>query len=256
MYEKHVWSSGNMRQRHAELNKSLTTANKLVNPLFPRVKKDEERETETTETEESKESDASAPSSSKRKPFLAGELREKARSFLKKALTKRGYDESLLDNPSFCEEFTKALIRDGDIVSERTRRIWIERAIPEEPPAFVRPGKLKIGDRVQVLNWVPMGVHGTTVDLFPKGAVTKVYTVKCLVTKDPVEFSFMPPEDCDFIEEERVLGLELDGRGPYSVKSGASAPFPYVTKDNTVIIRFPPYAEPGGQTSHVSPMLM
>jgi hypothetical protein len=241
-----------------ELNKSLTMSKKFQKPLFPLVKKEEDEKSSTSETtEESEESDSSALSSEdvSSSSFSSDECQGKAREFMKRALVKYGYPEELLENEGFCAAFAKALVKNGEIVTQRTGRAWIERAIPEEAPAFVRPGKLKIGDKVQVLNWVPLGVHGTTVDLFPHGGVSKIYTVKCLVTKDPIGIGCMPTRDADFMEEERVIGLELDGRGPYTKKSQEGSPYPYVTKDSTVIVRFPPYAEPSGETSHFNPTI-
>lgn len=273
--EENSWSSGNSREHSGILHKSLTAANRLMNPLFPKVvRKDEEdyetepgrqpqeegdiEEEHSDSEEESSESDSSTSSSSepRRRTFSAKELKEKARSFVRKALRKRGYSESLLDNDRVYSALVKALVEDGEIVSEKTGRIWMERAIPEEAPAFVRPGKLKVGDRVQVLNWVPLGVHGAVVDLFPKGKVSKIYEVKCLVSKDPMPMGKMVRKDTPFEEQRRVLGMEIDGKGPFSTKEKEDTPFPYVTKDSSVIVRFPPMAEPSGETSHTSPSVM
>lgn len=260
MFEKSVWSSGNSRERTGELHKSLTAANRLMKPMFPKIRKDEEQETGVIEEDESDESETSTSSSSsepRRKTFTLDEVRGRARSFMEKALKKRGYPTSLLDNEDFYSNFVRSLVEDGEVVSERTGRAWIERAVPEEAPAFVRPGKLKIGDRIQVLNWVPLGVHGTTVDLFPKGRVSKIYEVKCLVSKDPMTPGCMFRKGSPFEEQQRVLGLELDGKGPYSVKGESEeTAFPYITKDSTVIVRFPPMSLPTGESEHVSPAVM
>jgi len=223
------------------------------------IQKDEEAETGIIEEEESEESDSSTSSSSepRKRSFSVGELKEKARSFAKKALRKRGYGEDLLENESFYSELVRDLVEDGEIVSQKTGRVWVERSIPEEPPAFVRPGKLKVGDRVHVLNWVPLGVHGTTIDLYPKGTVSKIYEVKCLVSKEPRPLGRMVRKDTPFEEQTRILGLEIDGHGPYSEKGeDEDGAFPYITKDSSVIVRFPPMAEPSGETSHVSPSVM
>lgn len=260
MHESNVWSSGNSQERSETLHKSLTAANRLMEPMFPKVvQKDEEEETGIIEDEESEESESSTSSSSepRRRTFTVGEMKEKARSFARKALMKRGYGEDLLENGDLYSALVKALVDDGEIVSQKTGCAWIERAVPEEAPAFVRPGKLKVGDRVQVLNWVPLGVHGTTIDLYPRGTVSKIYEVKCLVSKDPVPPGRMIRKGTPFEEQVRVLGVELDGKGPYSVKGEADeAAFPYITKDSTVIVRFPPMAEPSGETSHISPSVM
>lgn len=258
--KENAWASGNSREHSASIHKSLTASNRLMHPLFPKVlKKDEEEETGIIEEEESEDSDSSTSSSSepRKRKFSAGELKEKARSFARKALSKRGYGEDLLENEGFYSQFIRAMVEDGEIVTQKTGRVWIERSIPEEAPAFVRPGKLKVGDRVQVLNWVPLGVHGTTIDLFPKGTVSKVYEVKCLVSKEPRPLGKMVQKDTPFEEQVRVLGVEIDGKGPYSTKEEDDGmPFPYITKDSSVIVRFPPMAEPSGETSHVSPSVM
>ena len=259
MYEASVWSSGSSQERSASLHKSLTSANRLMNPLFPKVvKKDEEEESGVLESEESEESDSSTSSSSepRRRTLSIDEVKEKAHSFARKALSKRGYGEDLLENDDFYSNFIRALVEDGEIVTEKTGKIWIERSIPEEPPAFIRPGKLKVGDRVQVLNWVPLGVHGTTVDLFPKGTVSKIYEVKCLVSKEPKPLGRMVQKETPFEEQVRVLGVEIDGKGPYSEKDEDGTAFPYITKDSSMIVRFPPMAEPSGESTHLSPAVM
>jgi hypothetical protein len=232
-----------------------------MKPLFPKVvQKDEEARTGVIEDEESEDSESSTSSSSSSsgpRMVTMDELKNRSRDMMRKALKKRGYSEDLLDNEDFYSNFVRALVEDGEIVSQKTGRVWIERAIPEEAPAFVRPGKLKIGDRIQVLNWVPLGVHGTTVDLFPRGKVSKIYEVKCLVSKEPVPGGCMFRKGAPFEEQQRVIGLELDGKGPYSTKDDdEETAFPYITKDSTVIIRFPPMAQPTGETSHVSPAVM
>jgi len=255
-----MWSSGNSQEHSETIHKSLTAANRLMNPMFPKiVRKDEEEETGVIEDEESEESESSTSSSSepRKGTFTVGDVRKKARSFARKALIKRGYGEDLLENDSLYAALVKALVEDGEIVTKKTGCAWIERAIPEEAPAFVRPGKLKVGDHVQVLNWVPLGVHGTTIDLYPRGKVSKIYEVKCLVSKDPVPRGKMLRKDSPFEQQVRVLGIELDGKGPYSTKDdGEETAFPYITKDSTVIVRFPPMAEPSGETSHISPSVM
>lgn len=138
----------------------------------------------------------------------------------------------------------KALSDGGEIISRMTKKAWVERVLPEEPPAFILPDKLKVGDNVQVLNWVPMGVHGAKVDLFPRGNVSKMYFQKCVVTKESYSLDQVPSENIDLIEEERLYGLELDGEGIY------------ITKDSSIIIRYPAAGTPSGQTSHVNPGVM
>jgi len=254
--ERDVWSSGSSGERHDELRKSLTASKKYNQPLFPSKPQEESVEKDSdSDSESSDDSESADSASSSYKPagnITVGELRNRSRALMEKALADRGYPKELLEDDNFRASLAKALAQDGQIVSRKTGKAWIERAIPEEPPAFVRPGKLKIGDKVQLLNWTPMGVHGTTVDLFPRGNVTKLYTVKCLVTKEPLMYGCMAPDASEFDEEDRILGLEIDGRGPYPLKDGGK-PVPFVTKDSSIIMRFPYMASPGGQTDHVEP---
>jgi hypothetical protein len=242
VYEKGVWSSGNSRESSGLLHKSLTTTKRAF------CKKTESTEQETEEAE------SSAPSLGQGPSAPAEDAGQEA---LERALEKCGYSKDLLEDVGFKGAVAKALARKGEIISQRTGRMWVERSIPEEPPAFVRPSSLKIGDRVQVLNWVPMGVHGAKIDLFPEGKVSKMYKMKCLVTKEPIPFGVIPGDDSEFLEEERVIGLELDGKGPYPLKEGVKGtPSPFITKDSTLIVRFPPMTEPSGQSNHNSPMIM
>lgn len=264
LFMQDVWSAGNNRKTSEQISKSLTSSRKQMMPsLFP-VKSAAERvsaiegeaSADLEKSEESSETDllasSSRPDANQAALAVSGGV---GLGSLDRALSEGGYDkESLGGDALKCLE--KALKEQGEVVTVRTNKVWVERAVPEEPPAFVRPKKLTVGDRVQLLNWVPMGVHGAKVNLFPVGKVTKMYTVKALVSAEPMRWGVMPQKDIKFAEEERLLGVELDGRGPYTAKSKDGEPFPYVTKDSTLIIRFPPMASPGGGTNHVEPAIM
>jgi hypothetical protein len=254
MSDKRMFASGNLREHNLDLRRGLMVAKKFHSPLFPLIEKSEDDSVEKEDSdEETEESDSSVPSS--HRLITEQELRDRSAEILKKVLKAGGYDESLLEDANFKASFTKAIIEDGELITKKTGKAWIERVIPEEPPAFVRPGKLKVGDRVQLLNWVPLGVHGAKIDLFPRGKVSKVYEVKCLVTKGPSQPGFMLGEKPEFDEETRVLGVELDGKGPYSQKESTGIPYPFVTKDSSIIMRFPPMAEPSGETDNQSPLM-
>jgi hypothetical protein len=252
MHDRSVWSSGGLRENKASIHKSMTTSLRNFHAeLFPKLQKEVESVEKDTEAEESEESASCALPPVKAPEGVTGA----DVAALERALEKCGYSKDLLGDEKFSSILSKAFAEKAEVITHRTGKMWIERAIPEEPPAFVRPDSVKVGDQVQVLNWVPLGVHGAKIDLFPKGKVSKIYKAKCLVTKEPIPFGVIPGDDAEFIEEERVLGLELDGKGPYVQKSGSS-PFPYITKDSTLIVRFPVMATPSGQTEHNSPGIM
>jgi hypothetical protein len=224
----------------------MTSKNAFHNELFPKIQKNEDGtvKTEETEAEENAEAEQLAPAPEN----------DEALTSLEQALVKCGYAKDMARDEKFSSILLKALADKGEVVSEKTGKLWVEREIPEEPPAFVRPDRLKLGDKVQVLNWVPMGVQGAKIDLFPQGKVSKIYKVKCLVTKEALPFGVIPRKDAGFVEEERILGLELDGKGPY-VNKDSDTPIPFITKDSSMIIRFPVMADPSGNTEHVSPMV-
>ena len=251
MHERSVWTSGTSLEKSNSMHKMfMTSKNAFHNEMFRKIQKNEDgtvKVEEGAEADETTEAEQLAPS-----PENAG---DEALASLEMALEKCGYAKAMARDEKFSSILAKAMAEKGEVVSERTGKLWVEREIPEEPPAFVRPDRLKIGDRVQVLNWVPMGVQGAKIDLFPQGKVSKIYKVKCLVTKEALPFGVIPRKEAGFVEEERVLGLEIDGKGPHTVNKDSDTPFPYVTKDSSVIIRFPVMAEPNGNTSHVSPMV-
>ena len=228
----------------AVIHKSLTTALKFNQPLFPKKqiveKVVEGSKDETVEkSEESDETHTVAPSSENVDLVI-------------KALKEHGY-ENLSDTDMV--HVRKALKDGAEVVTNKTGKLWIEREVPEEPPAFLCPKKLELGNKVQLLNWVPMGVHGATIDLYPQGAVTKMYMTKCLVSKKAMPWGVIPKGKAEFDEEERLMGVELDGKGPYVKKDNTTLPYPFVTKDSTLIMRFPTMGKPSGETHHVEPMV-
>jgi len=250
IHDRETWTSSSQIEHGAEIRKGLTFSAKLNKPLFP-ILKDVQEQDEDQQDDQASEQKGSAQD----QPVTEGALKEKARQIMAAALEKAGYPVELLESEKFRKALARALAKDGEIISRKTNKLWVEREVPEEPPAFVRPRTLRVGDRVQVLNWVPLGVHGAVVDIFPQGKVTKCYTCKCLVTKNGYPHGVMVRKSEPFSEEERVLALELDGKGPYPVKD-KETPYPYIVKDSSIIIRFPEMATPGGETEHVSPMVV
>jgi len=170
-----------------------------------------------------------------------------------KMLTKRGYSLSLLKNEKAKKTLMKALADGGKLISSCTGKLWIDRPIPEIPPAFVDSGMLKVGDFVQLVKWY--SVDPDLSDECPMGRVTKIYPMKCVVTKERSSALRMVEKTDMMCTEDRVQGLELDGRGPFGEKT-TETPFPYLVKDDTLIIRFPEYATPSGETVHVEPSFM
>ena len=238
-------SSGTSVETQGVIHKSLTSALKFHQPLFPKKvlveKVVEGSKDETVEkAKESDEASSKAPSSKDVDQAM-------------QALKEHGYGD-LTDDQLGCVR--KALKGGAEIVTNKTGKLWIEREVPEEPPAFLCPKKLELGNKVQLLNWQPMGVHGATIDLFPQGSVTKMYMTKCLVSKNKMPYGVLPKGKGEFNEEERLMGVELDGKGPYAMKASDMMPYPYVTKDSTLIMRFPTMGTPSGETQHVEPMVM
>lgn len=248
-------SSGNSRQNQGQLHKSLTASKALGSQLFAPIRKDEadwfngngECEDEPLEESETEDSDD-----------FAASLIDQAKSFdegLVKSLKRHGFDTSLLENSEAKKCLAKALLSGGRIVSDRTNKLSVDKEVPDVPPAYVPPGKLSVGDTVQLLNWKPLGVRGAKVDLYPKGKVTKMYCQKCLVTEKCIDKIRMPGSDDGIQTEDRIQALVLDKRGPFSEKEEDN-PYPYIVKDDTVIIRFPMGGEPSGRTEQHSMSFM
>lgn len=134
----------------------------------------------------------------------------------------------------------EALSGNAVIISKSTKGVLVNKG-GREAPAGVGPDKIKIGDSVQLLNWKPMGVQGATIDLFPKGKVTKTYFRKCYVKSCNKEGY-----------EDRLEGIEIDDKGPSDVVLKGGFKVPYILKDSTVILRYPEMATPEGNTNHHS----
>jgi len=243
-------STGNGVRTSAQIQKSLSVSNSLRQPLFANLSKDtsidmdgESFSESESEEEETEDSDA-----------LAFSLVDRAKKFdegLGKTLKRHGYDTTLLNDAAAKKCLASAVLKGGRIISHKTRKLWVDREVPDMPPAFVHPGKLSLGDHIQIMNWHPSSTHKGKLDLYPSGKVTKVYNQKCLVTGSGIDKLRMPEKSDSICEEDRIQALELDCRGPYSEKE-EKQPFPYVVKDDTIIIRFPVSGSPSGETEHHS----
>jgi hypothetical protein len=158
---------------------------------------------------------------------------------IRRTLTEHGYFNIQLDEA--CEQaLAQALTQNAEVISDATGGILI-RKNGREAPAGVRPDRIKLGDNVQLLNWKPLGVQGATIDLYPRGKVTKTYFRKCMVKSGDKEGI-----------EERLEGVELDGKGPGDAILKDGNKLPYILKDSTIILRYPDMAEPSGETDHIS----
>jgi len=145
-----------------------------------------------------------------------------------------------------------AITKGARPVTEYTGKLMLERNLPEEPPAFVRPKQLKVGDRVVALQWMPMGVMGSKFDLPfvpPAVKVKKLYIAPVKVTKE----SFPPgqiPKDCSKLEtviEQRLWGLDVEIE-EVKKEGGTLISSPLATRDTTLVMRLAPLASPAGET--------
>lgn len=134
-------------------------------------------------------------------------------------------------------------LRNGsaDVVSKRTGCVWMNHGLPEIPPGYIRPGKLRVGDRVQVVNWVPLGVHGAMLDLGPRnGKVNKIVMIKCRISCGPMAFDRWPSEEPATLEEKRVYALGLEDQ---------NGTYPVLLKDYSFVMRLDgPAALPTGES--------
>jgi len=155
-------------------------------------------------------------------------------------------EQLLLGGYGVTEDLQRPLataLRDGgaEVVSKRTGCVWINHGLPEVPPCFIGPDKLRVGDRVHVLNWVPLGVHGATLDLGPRsGRVNKIAVVKCRVSSGPLAFDRWPTEEPQTLEEKRVYALGLEDQ---------NGVYPVLLKDYSFVMRLDgPAALPTGES--------
>lgn len=253
LFDQNIWSTGNQKSKSDQTHNLIMTSSKRYgNTLFQKKAQDPTVETAQPVSENTQMVEKSVgPDDAARATF------GNAIEVLKKnGYSHANYDEKMLSH------IEKAVKDKGELVSRYTGRPWIDKSgYSQEAPADVFPKKLKIGDRAQVLNWQPLGVHRAVVDLFPaSGTVTKIYTVKAMIAKDPAK---MEKEDSSgkggaFTVEERVLGVELDGHGPGGVAKGGgdTIPMPFITKESSIIFRMPVLGDPAGNTEHQQPNMI
>jgi hypothetical protein len=139
--------------------------------------------------------------------------------------------------------------------TEYTGKIMVEHAMPEEPPAYARPGKdgLKVGDRVIPLQWMSAGRFGATFDLpyIPEAMkVKKLFVGPAKVSKNTYPPGKAPGDlsKVETVTEERLWGMELESE-EVSKDGEELCPCPVVTKDTTMVLRLEPLAQPTGEVN-------
>lgn len=251
-FNRDVFSTGNLRDHSSAIAKSLG--------LVPVEKADETIEglhgygagqfSQLAGLRHSEDAKGSKPVEEKKDEAPAP---SKAAEELKKC----GYDASSFSKEEM-DALEKAIADGGQIISKYTGQLMKGDPIPME--AFAKVDEIKIGDRVQLLNWKPLGVCGAKIDLFPQGKVTKIFKSKCQMM-EPVEKAYILPRRPAKAEgaAERIVGVLLNGRGPVSPADVQSAKGethrPYILKDSSVVIRFPAMAQPSGEVKQSSPGL-
>ena len=281
-----VWSGGTSKEKSEAINKSLrTTFRNVFQPgiLFPKVVRPTREEVIEKQTADAWE-EVQKRREEKNHPFLgnspalektvapsAGEQSKVVittqkinKEMVEKVLKDSGFDK--LPMTEKARQIVEEAINHGARpVTEYTGKIMMERQVPEEPPAFVRPGKLEVGDRVIPLQWVPVGIWGAKFDLPnvpPSMRVKKMYTGPVKVTKSayppwrvPADFSH-----ADSVTEERLwaIDLEEDKNDKTTNKSEDMLPFPLSTRDTTLLLkvddgsfRLGSMAEPSGEVLNV-----
>jgi hypothetical protein len=139
--------------------------------------------------------------------------------------------------------------------TEYTGKIMVEHAMPEEPPAYARPGKdgLKVGDRVIPLQWMSAGRFGATFDLpyVPEAMkVKKLFVGPAKVSKNAYPPGKAPSDfsKVQTVVENRLWGMELESE-EVSKEGEELCPCPVVTKDTTMVLRLEPLAQPTGEVA-------
>lgn len=172
------------------------------------------------------------------------------KEYVEKVLKESGWDK--LPMTDRAREILEGAISNGATpVTEYTGKVMIEHALAEEPPAFVRPQSLNVGDRVIPLNWVSVGRQAAKFDLpyVPEVArVSKMYVGPAKVTKNAYPPGRVPRDfsKCEMVTEERLWGLELEDEVR---KSDDLCPCPVTTKDSTMVLRLEPLAQPSGEVA-------
>jgi len=170
---------------------------------------------------------------------------------IEKVLKDAGWDK--LPIPDKAKEALEDLISNGARpASEYTGKIMVEHGVAEEPPSFVRPKKISVGDTVIPLDWRGVCLQGAKFDMpyVPKAAkVKKVYMGPVKVSKNPYPFGRMPSDisKVETVTEDRMWGLDLEG--DEVGKDDDTFPSTFPTRDTTMVLRMEALASPGGEVN-------
>lgn len=259
-----VSSGGNLSGKSAQVGKTLKQGFNIYKSteLFP--KKVKPSEIEVLEKDLEKAQDFVEKERERRKgvcPFGNSPAPEKAaeeagrisKDEIEKILKEGGWDKLPLTDRAR-EMVEDAITRGAKPVTEYTGKLLVEHAIPEEPPAFVRPQRLKVGDTVIPLNWMGVCLQGAKFDMpnVPEAArVKKMYTGPAKVTKDSFPYGKYPSDlsKVDSVVEDRLWAVELE---PLKVKKDVgdtSYTVPVTTRDTTLVLRLEPQATPSGEVN-------
>lgn len=200
----------------------------------------------------------SATSETVVKTVAEGQLLEKEQ--IEKILKETGWDKLPMSDKAK-QMVEDAISKGAKPVTEYTGKYMVDHGMPEEPPAFVRPGSLKAGDRVVPLHWTPMGVFGAKFDMpyVPETAtVKKMLTGAVTVTKSAYPPGRCPSDlgKCETVKENRMWGMELEPEGikKEAPSDDGTSAMPVWTRDTTMVLRLEPLASPSGDVAPAAPV--
>lgn len=175
-----------------------------------------------------------------------------SKDMVEKVLKDAGWDKLPISDKAR-ESIEDMISKGAKPATEFTGKIMIERGFPEEPPAFVRPNTLNVGDRVVPLDWRWIGGHGATIDLpnVPEAKrIKKLYTGPAKVSKNSYPYGRYPKDlsKVETVTEDRLWGFETEDRlGKQGDDDTMS--LPVTTRDTTLVLRVPAMASPEGEVN-------
>ncbi len=189
------------------------------------------------------------PTTEKTGMVVAGQI---SKDMVEKIMRDGGWDKLPLTDKAR-EIVEDAISRGAKPATEYTGKLMVEHAIPEEPPAFTRPQRIKVGDTVIPLSWVGVCLQGAKFDLpsVPEAArVKKMYTGPAKVTKESFPYGKFPRDlsKVETVVEDRLWALELE---PVGIKKDGDDSYflPVTTRDTTLVLRLDPQATPSGEVN-------
>lgn len=246
--EREVWTTGTVQEKSDSLRRGLLAMKaRFYRPLFPKVDSDRDALIE-------KSANLVDDRDWRRMAGLESRVdhaAEMTASFLKES----GYSALPLTDRAM--DAIKEIVRKGGRpVTMWTGKLMVKEGVAEEPPAFIRPGQLKVGDQVIPLQFVPMGVMGAKFDLpyvsQQARRVKKIHTVPVMVTRKSFPVGIVPEDmsKLELVEENRVTALEFEPEALDKNEEGMK-PLPMPTRESTAIFRLSPMAEPTGETTEM-----